>query len=294
MISQVNNIIYNTLLNERAVFMPNIGVIAVVRKSAVMVSSKLVTPPSYVVTFSSQGVATSVVDIIARECDIDAVKAEDIYSRWLDKARTESTLQIDGVGRLQHKSFVAESEFVALFNVDTAPVVVKRKKSGCVIMGAFVAIVVFFLLLGGGAAWYFYKDICGLFTQQITTQRDVNVVSIEETVIEDVVVIKDVVTEVVNEVCEPEVVDGVEDWTMQSDIRHWVIAGSYSTHENAQIAIADIEAKHEGVRCKIRTIGWMYAVAIYGSTEREECEQFMREHGGEFGQIWIFTPKKNR
>ena len=169
MISQVNNIIYNTLLNERAVLLPGVGVIAVVRKSAVMVSGKLVAPPSYVASFSSQGVAISVVDVIARECSIDAVKAEDIYSRWLEKVHTESTLQIDGVGRLQHKSFVAEPEFIALFNVDNAPVVINRKKRGCV-MGVFAAILLSLLLIGGGAAWYFYEDICALFTSQTTTQ----------------------------------------------------------------------------------------------------------------------------
>jgi hypothetical protein len=294
MISQVNNIIYNTLLNERAVLLPGVGVIAVVRKSAVMVSGKLVAPPSYVASFSSQGVAISVVDVIARECSIDAVKAEDIYSRWLEKVHTESTLQIDGVGRLQHKSFIAEPEFIALFNVDNAPVVINRKKRGCV-MGVFAAILLPLLLIGGGAAWYFYEDICALFTSQTTTQTAVEITAIEKFVVEDVVVVEDVITETIEEVSVPEeVVECVTDWTMQSDIRHWVIAGSYSTEENAQIAIADIEAKHEGVHCAMRTIGWMYAVAIYGSAEREECEQFMREHGDEFGQTWIFTPKKNK
>jgi hypothetical protein len=162
-------------------------------------------------------------------------------------------------------------------------------------MGVFAAILLPLLLIGGGAAWYFYEDICALFTSQTTTQAAVEITAIEEFVVEDVVVVEDVITETIEEVSVPEeVVECVTDWTMQSDIRHWVIAGSYSTEENAQIAIADIEAKHEGVHCAMRTIGWMYAVAIYGSTEREECEQFMREHGDEFGQTWIFTPKKNK
>ena len=51
-------------------------------------------------------------------------------------------------------------------------------------------------------------------------------------------------------------------------------------------------ADHDGVQCKIVSLGKMYAVAIYGSVEREECVQFVRDMRDEIENMWIFTPKK--
>ena len=105
-------------------------------------------------------------------------------------------------------------------------------------------------------------------------------------------VIEDVVTEESIETIEAEVVEVVNDWTQDADIRHWVVAGSYSTEENANRAKSALLAKHNDIQCEIISLGKMYAVAVYGSAEREYCVQFMREYGDEIESIWIFTPKK--
>ena len=161
MVNQVNNIIYNTLVRERAILLPGIGILSVVRRSAAMASKESILPPTYVVEFSSQGVATSLVDIIAHEGKIEAPKAEEIYSRWLEKVRTESTLTIEGVGRLQHKSFVVQPAFIALFNpVDNRPVKIniKRRKGGLV-----ASIIIVLVAAIGALGYYFIDDIKALF-----------------------------------------------------------------------------------------------------------------------------------
>jgi hypothetical protein len=38
----------------------------------------------------------------------------------------------------------------------------------------------------------------------------------------------------------------------------------------------------------------MFAVAIYGSNDLEECTKYKQEHRKEFEQCWIFTPKEHR
>ena len=286
MVNEVNNIIYNTLIAERAIHLPDVGTLSVVRKSAEMTSKNLIAPPRYVVEFSSCGVATSVVDAIACEGDVDQLKAEDIYSRWLEKVRTESVILIEGVGRLQNKSFVADKDFLSLFNADATPIKVKRNNNSAI----YVALIATFISVGaifGVAAWFFFSEPAAPAAETIMEQSAVmpDVVAVED-------VIEDVVTEESIETIEAEVVEVVNDWTQDADIRHWVVAGSYSTEENANRAKSALLAKHNDIQCEIISLGKMYAVAVYGSAEREYCVQFMREYGDEIESIWIFTPKK--
>ena len=286
MVNEVNNIIYNTLIAERAIHLPDVGTLSVVRKSAEMISKNLIAPPRYVVEFSSCGVATSVVDAIACEGGVDQLKAEDIYSRWLDKVRTESVILIEGVGRLQNKSFVADKDFLSLFNADATPIKVKRNNNSAI----YVALIATFISVGaifGVAAWFFFSEPSAPAAETIMEQSAAmpDVVAVED-------VIEDVVTEESIETIEAEVVEVVNDWTQDADIRHWVVAGSYSTEENANRAKSALLAKHNDIQCEIISLGKMYAVAVYGSAEREYCVQFVREYGEEIESIWIFTPKK--
>lgn len=286
MVNEVNNIIYNTLIAERAIHLPDVGTLSVVRKSAEMISKNLIAPPRYVVEFSSCGVATSVVDAIACEGGVDQLKAEDIYSRWLDKVRTESVILIEGVGRLQNKSFVADKDFLSLFNADATPIKVKRNNNSAI----YVALIATFISVGaifGVAAWFFFSEPSAPAAETIMEQSAAmpDVVAVED-------VIEDVVTEESIETIEAEVVEVVNDWTQDADIRHWVVAGSYSTEENANRAKSALLAKHNDIQCEIISLGKMYAVAVYGSAEREYCVQFVREYGDEIESIWIFTPKK--
>ena len=300
MVNEVNNIIYNTLIAERSIHLPGVGTLSVVRKSAEMASSDLIMPPSYTVEFSSYGTATSIVDAIAFEGEVDIIKAEDIYSRWLDRVRTGSTILIEGVGRLQNKSFVVDPIFIALFNnAGNKPIKVGRKKKGGMV--AIILVILFAAIaVIGGLSWYFYDDIETMLAGETTATSEE--VLADEPIVEDEVVAPADEESVTIEVEEPqeEVIPVVEtpteepsnDWTQSADIRHWVVAGSYSTEQNANTAMNILMAEHDGVQCKIVSLGKMYAVAIYGSVEREECVQFVRDMRDDIENMWIFTPKK--
>ena len=293
MVNEVNNIIYNTLVVERAVHLPGVGTLSVVRKSAELASGGMVLPPSYTVEFSSSAYATSLVDVIAREAGVDGTSAEDIYSRWLDKVRIESTLTIEGVGILRYKSFVADGEFMTQLTPTTAPIKIKRHNKGSATVIALISTFIGVGVVFGAAAWFFFKDTKEVDQKTAEQQNTIasNVAEVEETIVIEKV-IEEVVPEETIEVAEPETSEVVDDWTQSGDIRHWVVAGSYSTEQNANIAKDALITKHEGVQCDIFTLGKMYAVAVYGSADREDCVQFMREHGHEIENMWIFTPKK--
>lgn len=292
MVNEVNKIVYNTLIAERAIHLPGVGTLSIVRKSAEVASGGMVLPPSHSVQFSSSAHATSLVDAIAREAGMDSASAEELYSRWLEKVRVGSTLTIEDVGRLQQKSFVAEREFVALFNRAAAPVKIKRHNKSAIsaaLIASFIGVGVVF----GAAAWFFVNDTSEPDTE-IVEQQDVvavtNVADKEEVIIEEVV--EEIAPEEPIEVAEPEVSEAATNWTQEADIHHWVVAGSYSTEQNAETAKNALMAKHNEMSCDIISLGKMYAVAVYGSTNRDDCVEFMREHSAELKNLWIFTPKK--
>ena len=292
MVNEVNKIVYNTLITERAIHLPGVGTLSIVRKSAEVASGGMVLPPSHSVQFSSGAHATSLVDAIAREAGVDSASAEELYSRWLEKVREGSALTIEGVGRLQQKSFVAEGEFVALFNRAAAPVKIKRHNKSAIsaaLIASFIGVGVVF----GAAAWFFVNDTPEP-DAEIVEQQDVvavtNVADKEEVIIEEVA--EEVVPEEPIEVAEPEVSEAATNWTQEADIHHWVVAGSYSTEQNAETAKSALMANHNEISCDIISLGKMYAVAVYGSTNRDDCVEFMREHSAELKNLWIFTPKK--
>ena len=307
MVNEVNKIIYNTLIAERAINLPGVGTISVVRRSAETASAGRVTPPTYVTEFSSHTEAISIVDIITNIGNTEKTMAEDIYNRWLEKVRTASVITIDGVGKISNKSFSAEAEFIKLFNVgnSTQPIKVVHKRG----VGAFAILLIILAsltLVAGGVYWFFHDDIKAIFACDDVTNTTTKVV---ETPIESIATTENTPIEAV-ETAEVEVI--VEDndatlepivkvpavvennWFTRDDIRHWVVAGSYSTKENAEVAVQNLETQYDGIYCDIISLGKMYAVAIFGSVEREECEEFMRSHRKEFEQVWIFTPKANR
>ena len=292
MVNEVNKIVYNTLIAERAIHLPGVGTLSIVRKSAEVASGGMVLPPSHSVQFSSSAHATSLVDAIAREAGVDSASAEELYSRWLEKVREGSTLTIEGVGRLQQKSFVAEGEFVALFNHAAAPVKIKRHNKSAIsaaLIASFIGVGVVF----GAAAWFFVNDTPEPDTEMVEQYNivaETNVTDKEEVVIEEVV--EENAPEEPIEVAEPEVSEAVANWTQAADIHHWVVAGSYSTEQNAETAKSVLMAKHNEMSCDIFSLGKMYAVAVYGSTNRDDCVEFMREHSAELKNLWIFTPKK--
>ena len=294
MVNEVNKIVYNALVAERAVTLPGVGTLSLVRAAATMQSKDVVASPVFTVEFSSHGEARSVVDVIAREGGVDAARAEDIYMRWLDKVRNGSVLTIEGVGVLRNKSFEVDKELYALLNPSQKSVKVRYRKNKAAITAALVSVFVGVAIMFGVAAWFFYCEDASTSMEEVgvdvVAEESVQTPVVE--VVEEVVVVEDVECELVESVVE-EVALAVEDWTMRDDIRHWVVAGSYSTRENADVAVENIVKRNGDMKCKVFKLGKMHAVAVFGSVEHGDCEQFMREHK-ELKQMWIFTPKEYR
>ena len=298
MVSEVNKLIYNTLITSGGVLLPEVGTIFIERKSATALSKKRISAPRYELSFSSHRPATSIVDSIQLATNISEKEALDIYGRWLDKVRIDGVVTIEGVGVLRNKSFVADSTLLSQLNPSNSAVIeVVTKKNRVALYFAPILLMIVAIIAG---VKYFAQPSCNNQTNDVAaevtesgvvSQPEQNVAPVIEEknlISEDIEVVEPVVDKATQEP-EPEVID---DWRENSDIRHWTVIGSYSTEDNANRAIANLEKQHPHLKFSSFKLGSMYAVSPFGSTDRETCEEFVSNYRDDFKQIWIHTPKR--
>ena len=306
MVTEVNKLIFNALISEGAVHLPEVGTIFVERKAAGMVTRNSVGVPSYAISFSNHRDARSIVDIIVQIADIEVSQAIDIYERWLDKVRRGNELTIDGVGALRNKSFIADNELLMQLNPQgiNELAISRRRGSGVVVPIFMLAILL--LCIGGGAYYYFTTHaVVGSQNEVLVASNDVVVEEVVAEVVAPELVVPDSLSDTVAEeayVAENETIDYsnvlvgdiIEDWRTNTDIRHYVVVGSYSTEKNAERAINELSGKYNELLFNYFKLGSMYAVAAFGSTNREDCERFVCEYKQSFPQLWIHTPRKHK
>lgn len=298
MVNEVNKIIYNRLISNGALYIPDVGTLTLLRQPAMYTSRKRIVSPRYFVDFSADKIADSLVDIIADVASVDVATAEDICLRWLDKVRTEDGFTIEGVGILKSGHFTLDEALesqLCPFGVDYINVTTRRRG------WAFAAVACVVLMLGGVSAWLFMCDTATVEPQILVAEEIV----VEESQIVETEVVETIVEETeeqgsaaeqiaeIMEAPEPEVVTPA-DWRDNENIRHWVVIGSYSTTENAERAIKEFETKSPDLMFSHIRLGSMYAVASYGSAEKTDCEEFVQNHKSDFTQLWIYTPKRYR
>ena len=298
MVSEGNKIIYNRLVSNGALYIPDVGTLTLLRQPAMYTSRKRIVSPRYFVDFSADKIADSLVDIIADVASVDVATAEDICLRWLDKVRTEDGFTIEGVGILKSGHFTLDEALesqLCPFGVDYINVTTRRRG------WAFAAVACVVLALCGVSAWWFMRDTATVEPQILVAEEIV----VDESQIVETVVVETIVEETeeqgsaaeqiaeIVETPEPEVVTPA-DWRDNENIRHGVVIGSYSTTENAERAIKEFETKSPELMFSHIRLGSMYAVASYGSAEKTDCEEFVQNHKCDFAQLWIYTPKRYR
>ena len=82
---QIDNLIANTLLDEKEVYLPNIGSLILRRNSAKRLSSKKLQRPYYELTFTSEERGVNIVLLISKVANVSEERAADIYAEWLEQ-----------------------------------------------------------------------------------------------------------------------------------------------------------------------------------------------------------------
>lgn len=290
MVNEVNRLIYNALAEHSSISLPDIGSLRIVRRAA-KIEGNRVAPPRFAIEFFSAEEGKSLVDIIATEANISTAEAKDIYLRWLDKVKQGNELIISGVGTLHDKSFVVDGDLSKALNPRSAtPLKIHNRRKLPIYIYIAIAIGVVVAVGSNHRA------------DNSTTTTEPKVDVVEKPVVADNIESEQIVE------AEPQIVEPIAEstteelakdsaqqparWSDSDDIRHWVVAGSYSTRENAERAVESILSKKQADYCDILPLGKMYAVAVFGSADKIECERFVRDNRHNFKQSWVYTPKR--
>ena len=314
MVNEVNKIIFNTLVEQGAIYIPNLGTLSIHSTPSHKRGNRVV-PPTHSVVYTTECKATSLSNVIMTIANIDETNADDIVARWHKKINDNGRVAIDGVGTIANGAFTPNSELIAKLNIGNEPIYLNGKVRSSRKWWLIPLIVLSLVALGLNLYLLFSRENIEPIAPSVSTSTDSLVT--ENTTAENQQISNDIITtdssteetntheeeianiEVINAEPAPEVTEQeveqteakITDWR-EHDTRHYVIFGSYSTMANANTAIKKIERNNPAAQCKIIRIGTMFGIAVFGSDNHDECNAFKREYRAIYKDAWIHTPKR--
>ena len=114
--SQIDNIIYNTLASGRDLYLPDVGSLIVRHSGAKRISARRLLPPQTTIVLSKEERGTSIVALIASAANVTPERAEAIYRNYLQQTMRDGHLTIEGVGEICDAKFLIDTQFNNLIN----------------------------------------------------------------------------------------------------------------------------------------------------------------------------------
>ena len=288
MIEEVNKIIYNMLISGRGVFLPEVGTLYIERQAARKLADGRLLSPRNTVVFAEGVQAPSLVDEIVSIAGCGVEQAQDIYERWKAKTLAEGVLTIGGIGVLKGKSFSTDKTFHSAINPQGVKTLVVRKKSSnaWLYVVSAVAVVValgFLAYLMWGDKFMGKQSAEKVVVEQIATPEASAVESAEQGV---------------ESAAEPNAVTNAEQTQpaqvapQSSEYAYYVVMGIFSTPENAERAVQQVQAKIKDVECKVLPFkGGKHMVTIFGSDSVADCNAFARSYRDVYPDLWVYNKK---
>lgn len=288
MIEEVNKIIYNMLISGRGVFLPEIGTLYIERQAARKLADGRLLSPRNTVVFAEGVQAPSLVDEIVSIAGCGVEQAQDIYERWKTKTLAEGVLTIGGIGVLKGKSFSTDKTFHSAINPQGVKTLVVRKKSSNAWLYVVSAVAVVVAL--GFLAYLMWSD------------KFMGMQSAEKVVVEQVATPEapavESVEQGVESAAEPNAVPNAEQTQpaqvapQSSEYAYYVVMGIFSTPENAERAVQQVQAKIKDVECKVLPFkGGKHMVTIFGSDSVADCNAFARSYRDVYPDLWVYNKK---
>lgn len=298
MVNEVNKLIFNTLVEQGAIYIPNLGTLSIHSTPSHKRGNKVV-PPTHSVVYTTECKATSLSNVIMTIANIDETSADDIVARWHKKINDNGRVAIDGVGTIANGAFTPNSELIAKLNIHNEPIYLNGKVRSSRKWWLIPLIVLSLVALGLNLYLLFSREniehiapVANTSTESLVTEN--TTAENQQISEEEIANIEAINAEPAPEITEQEVEQTeakITDWR-EHDKRHYVIFGSYSTMTNANTAIKKIERNNPAAQCKVIRIGTMFGIAVFGSDNHDECTAFKREYRSVYKDAWIHTPKR--
>ena len=302
MVGEVNKIIYNMLVSGRGVYLPEVGSLYIERQAARKISADKLLSPRNVVAFQSGEQAPSLVAEIVAVAGCSSEQAADIYQRWSAKTREGSNIKIGGVGVLNHKSFVMESDFASAINPKGVKTIVIRRRSNTwlyALCAVCVLVALGFLgyIMFGGEQKTAVKRAESM--AQTEAQPAVEQSAAEPAVAEGQVNTTDNTTAAVTTTATTTSSDTSTQAaqtadtaaTTSVDYEYYVVMGIFSTEENAQRAIEQAESRIKDLNCKVLPFKDKFMVTLFGSDKIGDCNSFANSYRDIYADLWVYRKK---
>lgn len=302
MVGEVNKIIYNMLVSGRGVYLPEVGSLYIERQAARKISADKLLSPRNVVAFQSGEQAPSLVAEIVAVAGCSDEQAADIYQRWSAKTREGSNIKIGGVGVLNHKSFVMESDFASAINPKGVKTIVIRRRSNTwlyALCAVCVLVALGFLgyIMFGGEQKPAVKRVESI--AQTEAQPAVEQSAAEPAVAEGQVNTTDNTTATATTAATTTSSDALTQTaqpadtatTTSVDYEYYVVMGIFSTEENAQRAIAQAESRIKDLNCKVLPFKDKFMVTLFGSDKIGDCNSFANSYRDIYADLWVYRKK---
>lgn len=302
MVGEVNKIIYNMLVSGRGVYLPEVGSLYIERQAARKISADKLLSPRNVVAFQSGEQAPSLVAEIVAVAGCSDEQAADIYQRWSAKTREGSNIKIGGVGVLNQKSFVMESDFASAINPKGVKTIVIRRRSNTwlyALCAVCVLVALGFLgyIMFGGEQKTAVKRAESM--AQTEPQPAVEQSAAETAVAEGQVNTTDNTTAAATTATTATSSDTSTQTaqpadtatTTSADYEYYVVMGIFSTEENAQRAIAQAESRIKDLNCKVLPFKDKFMVTLFGSDKIGDCNSFANSYRDIYADLWVYRKK---
>lgn len=293
MIAAVDNLVRNELTLGRAVRLPEVGVLKVVRRAASRPTKKSVIPPSRRVELSTADdlSATSLVAMIAEAAGCSDAQADEVYRRWLTAKRETGPFVIEGVGRIDGERFAMDAELDAILNPHGhEPVAVRRRSHWDVALWVVAALVV---CLAAGCYWMIVRDD-GAAGNRVDNTPVVEKVAAEpavQTPTEADSLAAPAVLPPAVEQPKPVVDVAVMPVGRSTSGRSYVVLGIFSSERNARRAAADAQAKADDLTLGLYSYSDKLMVSVYESDDTADAQRFINAHSGAFDGLWVYRKK---
>lgn len=313
MVEEVNKIIYNMLIGGKVVLLPGVGTLYIERQGARRISKDRLLSPRNAVNFSSQSdEGSSIVDEIVAIAGCGEEQARDIYDRWLSKTREGKRLTIGGVGVLNDKSFSPEPGFNAAINPGGVKTLVVRQRNNTWLYAvsgvcAAVALCVGIYMLAGDSLFGGVSVVDGSDAGPVAATIAGDSTQLVQPVSGDSLSAAAAVTPAAEgaaaqqtavtaqsapaATATPSAPTPEETAAASADYRFWVVAGVFSTEQNASRALEQAAKHIKDMDGRIVPFKGKFIAAVYGSDKRTDCNAFAKSYSDIYPDLWIYEVK---
>ena len=313
MVEEVNKIIYNMLIGGKVVLLPEVGTLYIERQGARRISKDRLLSPRNAVNFSSQSEGgSSIVDEIVTIAGCGEEQARDIYDRWLAKTREGKRITIGGVGVLNDKSFSPEPGFNAAINPGGVKTLVVRRRNNTWLYAvsgvcAAVALCVGIYMLAGDSLFGGVSVVGGSDAEPVAATVAGDSTQLAQPVAGDSLSAATAVTPAAEGAAAQQTVGSTPAApattatpsaageqaaaAASADYRFWVVAGVFSTEQNASRALEQAAKHIKDMDGRIVPFKGKFIAAVYGSDKRADCNAFAKSYSDIYPDLWIYEVK---